>query len=44
MDSFAALDERVHGGDSAGKSNDEVAAPIDSTLAESRSIGKGNSQ
>lgn len=43
MDSFAALDERVHGGDSAGKSYDEVAAQIDSALAELKSIGKEES-
>ncbi len=37
---FAALDERVHGGASAGKSYDEVAAQIDAALAELNSIGK----
>jgi hypothetical protein len=40
MDSFAALDERVHGGESKGKSYDEVAAPIEAALSEVRSIGK----
>jgi len=43
MDSFAALDERVHGGDSAGKSYDEVASQIESALAELKSIGKEKS-
>jgi len=40
MNNFAALDERVHGGDSAGKSFDEVAAQIESALTELKSIGK----
>jgi hypothetical protein len=40
MECFGALDERVHGGDSAGKSFEEVAARIDSALAELKSIGK----
>lgn len=43
MESFAALDERLHGGDSAGKSYDEVAAQIDSALAELKTIGKAKS-
>lgn len=40
MNSFAALDERVHGGDSAGKSYDEVATQIDAALAKLKSLGQ----
>lgn len=43
MDSFAALDERVHGGDSAGKSYEEVAAQIDAAFAELNSVAKEKS-
>ena len=38
MASFAALDERVHGGDAAGKSYDEVASEIDEALAKLKAI------
>ena len=40
MDSFAALDERVHGGDGTGKSYDEVAVQIDAALDDLKSVGK----
>ncbi len=38
MGSFAALDERVHGGDAAGKSYDEVASEVDEALATLKAI------
>lgn len=38
MDSFAALDERVHGGASAGKSYDDVASQVDDAMAILRAI------
>jgi hypothetical protein len=44
MKSFAALDERVHGGDGAGKSYDDVAGQIDSALTQLKSVGKETSQ
>ena len=34
MDSFAPLDERVHGGESEGKSYGEVKAQIDAAIRE----------
>jgi len=39
MDSFGALDERIHHGDGEGKSYDEVASSIDDALAELKSVG-----
>ena len=38
MGSFAALDERVHGGGATGKSYDEVASEIDEALATLKAI------
>ena len=38
MDSFAALDERLHGGSDVGKSYDEVAAQIEEALAELKTV------
>ena len=38
MSSFAALDERLHGGDAVGKSYDEVASEIDEALAKLKAI------
>ena len=38
MDSFAAVDERIHGGDGAGKSYDEVATQIDEAIADLKAI------
>jgi len=43
MDSFAAIDERVHGGDTAGKSYEEVAARIDAAFAALNLIAKEES-
>ena len=44
MDGFAALDERVHGGDGAGKSYDEVANQIDEAIATLKAIKLPESQ
>lgn len=40
MDSFAAIDERIHVGEEAGKTYDEVATQIDAALAELKLLGK----
>ena len=44
MESFAAVDERVHGGDGVGKSYDEVAIQIDEAIARLKAMKLPESQ
>lgn len=39
MDSFSAIDERLHAGNDSGASYDEVAAKIDAALSNLKAIG-----
>ena len=44
MDGFAAVDERIHAGEGAGKSYDEVATEIDEAIAKLKAIKLPESQ